>query len=87
MKQKVAICISGFVRDYERFHKSLFDNIIEYNKNYFEFDIFISTWDTRNTKISRSFIERKMNDFSDIDIEDIKRFYNPITNIKINLIV
>lgn len=76
-KRKVAICICGFIRNYEKCYQSLFDNIIRNNEDKYIFDIFISTWDKRNTKFSRAFDKRNIDDFSDIPINDIKKIFTP----------
>ena len=43
MKYRVAICLSGFMRTFDKCYQSLLDNIINCNPN-FEFDFFIHTY-------------------------------------------
>lgn len=79
--KRVAICICGFVRDFEKTHQNLFDNIINRNSNY-EFDIFIHTWDKINTKNSQLFItggdgRNAYDNFNNYDYSRLIEIYNP----------
>lgn len=80
--KKVAVCISGFVRDFEKTHQNLFDNIINNNPNY-QFDIFIHTWDKINTKNSQLFIRGDVDgrnaydNFNKYDSNRLIELYNP----------
>lgn len=80
-KPKVAVCICGFVRNYEKYFNSFFENIITPNKEQYDFDFFISTWDIRNTRLTRAFENRNINDFSEIPINEIKKMFNPVSII------
>lgn len=75
--KKVAVCICGFVRNYEKYYQSLFEHLINFNKTNFEFDFFISTWIQRNSKNTRSYEKRGIIDLSDVDITSIKTIFNP----------
>jgi hypothetical protein len=80
--KKVAICISGYVRDFENCYKNLFDSIVNCNANY-DFDIFIHTWNTVNSKntqlYSRNGTDNRkfFNNFSNIDYEKLVSVYKP----------
>jgi hypothetical protein len=80
--KKVAVCISGFVRDFEKTHQNLFDNIINNNPNY-QFDIFIHTWDKINTQSSQLFIRGDIDgrnaydNFNTYDSNRLIQIYNP----------
>ena len=76
MKKKAAICISGHMRDYERRNESFYENYIKCNPDY-DFDIFISTWNVRNTITSHSFTRRKYDKFDILDEKKITEYYNP----------
>lgn len=81
--KKVAICISGLVRDFETSSVSLFDKLININKNY-EFDIFLDAWSTRNSKNSEMFLrgdidKRKCYDnFDSVNANSLYSVYNPV---------
>ena len=80
--KKVAVCISGFVRDFEKSHQNLFNNIINNNPNY-QFDIFIHTWDKINTQSSQLFIRGDIDgrnaydNFNKYDSNRLIQIYNP----------
>ena len=80
--KKVAICISGYVRDFENSYQNLFDNIIGCNPKY-NFDIFIHTWDVVNSKntqlYSRNGTDNRkfFNNFNKINYEKLLSAYNP----------
>jgi hypothetical protein len=80
--KKVAVCISGFVRDFEKTHQNLFDNIINNNPNY-QFDIFIHTWDKINTQSSQLFIRGNIDgrnaydNFNTYDYNKLVDIYKP----------
>ena len=79
--KRVAICICGFVRDFEKTYQNIFDTIINNNPNY-EFDIFIHTWDKINTKNSQLFItggdgRNAYDNFNTYDYNRLIQIYNP----------
>lgn len=80
--KKVALCISGYVRDFENSYQNLFSNIINNNSNY-DFDIFIHTWDIVNSKNTQLYgrngkDKRKFfNNFNKINYEKLISTYNP----------
>lgn len=73
---RIAICISGHVRDYKKFSQSFFEKIIEPNKHH-EIDVFISTWDKINTGSSFASTRRGYIDDNKVDVNEIVRIYNP----------
>ena len=80
--KKVAVCISGYVRDFESTYQNLFDNMMSYNKDY-QFDIFIHTWNTINSKNTQLYSRggndnRKFFDnFNKYDYQKLISLYNP----------
>jgi len=71
---KIAICVSGHVRRFNEYLTSL--NTLTKDKNH-EYDIFLSTWDIKNSPNSHSYIRRGYNDFDYFNINDILEIYNP----------
>lgn len=73
---RVAICFTGHVREYIKYKNIL--NILTRDRSH-EYDIFISTWDIKNTINSHSFERRGYNDFNKINISEIIEIYNPVS--------
>lgn len=76
-KKRVAICISGHMREYKKLKSKFYSNFIECNPDY-DFDIFISTWNTKNTVISHAYQRRNYENFELLDINEIIEHYNPV---------
>ena len=64
------MCISGHVRDYRYYSKKLFERWIAPNPGC-KFDLFISTWDTVNSKNTHAAIRRGYIDGTKVDERDI----------------
>jgi hypothetical protein len=77
MKKKAAICISGHMREYHLLLDDFRNNIINCNPNW-EFDIFISTWDIVSSSVSHAFERRNYVNLNKVNIENIKKQFNPI---------
>jgi len=73
---KIAICISGHVRNFQRYSKEFFEKVISPNSHH-EIDIFISTWDKNNSKSSFASSRRGYQDDSDLDVIGMLNTYNP----------
>jgi len=79
MKQKrIAIQLFGHLRTYKECHKSLLEKIAKSNeKNGYEVDIFIHSWNTLNQENNRSgFVSDDLvKEFGDSKTEEISRLY------------
>ena len=75
-KIKVAILISGFVRNWDETYKSLLNNLIEYNSENYQFDIFCLTYD-RTTRYSKE--RSEIEQVSDEEFEKLKRLIKPVS--------
>ena len=73
--KKAAVCFSGHVRNYSAYLDFFKTNIIDANRGY-DFDVFISTWSTRNTINSHAY-KRGEIDCNTFDINDLIQAYNP----------
>jgi hypothetical protein len=75
--KKVAICLTGHIRNYNNYFHKLYENIILNNSGKFEFDVLVSTWSNINSKNSHSHVRRNNTDFSKIDISELYSVINP----------
>lgn len=75
---RVAVCISGYIRNYKPYWDIFVKNVIDANPT-FTFDIFISTWSQTNTKNSLAYERRGDTNFSDIDITALYNAFNPVS--------
>ncbi|OCR13788.1 hypothetical protein BA915_07840, partial [Helicobacter pullorum] len=80
-KKRLAICLFGHLRTYEKTHQNFFRNIVEPNlKDGWEIDIFMHTWDRLSSsqgswhKEIVAFDERGL---SDDEITRVKEIYKP----------
>ena len=80
-KKRLAICLFGHLRTYEKTHQNFFRNIVEQNlKDSWEIDIFMHTWDRLSSsegswhKDRITFDEREL---SDNEIVKVKEIYKP----------
>lgn len=83
---RLAICLFGHLRTYQKTYKSFLRNIIEANqKDGWEVDVFLHTWDRLSSTPSGWQLNFKDNSewfdtraLSDDDIKRIKEFYAPV---------
>lgn len=78
---KIALCFSGHMRRYYEVFHSIEKNVINPLKNLGQLDIFISTWNKRNSLISGSAGTGKIDvDLVDLEIqkENILELYQPV---------
>lgn len=70
---RVAVCMSGHMRTYQKCYKALFEHLL----NRYECDLFLYTWTrvTHNTRCWHDFNKDYKGVY--IDLEDIERTYNP----------
>ena len=73
---KIAICISGHVRNFEKYSKEFFEKVIDANTHH-EIDIFISTWDKNNSISSFASLRRGYKDDNDLDVLKMLNIYKP----------
>lgn len=75
MIPRVALCLSGHLRTYEKTHQSVRNQLL----NKYNCDVFISTWENLGNK------KYAVNDLSPegeiVDTEIIKKIYNPVSII------
>lgn len=82
--KRVAVCISGLVRDFENSSKNLIENLLNQNTNY-KFDFFLDTWNVKNSKNSQMYLRGDIdnrscyNNFDYIDVNKLISIYNPIS--------
>lgn len=69
--KRVAVCISGHVRSFEKGFENFKSKVIDQNKS-FEFDFFIDTWETKDWRTEDKFKETSES------IEEIKALYRPV---------
>lgn len=70
---KIAICLSGHLRTYEKTYQSIYDQLL----NKYDCDIFISTWKNLGNIKFAGGNDTEKSEF--VDIETIKKIYNPIS--------
>lgn len=77
---KIAIQLFGHLRSYKYTKDYLYKNLINHNKNFgFEFDIFIHSWDEKDSKNNASYKKAKNfigKKFHKKEINGVKSFYN-----------
>ncbi len=86
--KNLAICISGHVRDYENYWDNLNENIILFNSDNYNIDIFISTWRELTTHKGESFLRGKQNRFTALNPkahkihmsqDNLTKIYSPVS--------
>jgi SAM-dependent methyltransferase len=71
---RVAVCLSGHLRTFDRTYKSLMDNLV----NPLSADVFIHTWETIGSQNSKVGSDRHTSAVStNSRLKDINSFYNP----------
>lgn len=74
---KIALCLSGHLRTYEKTYESIYEQL--YQK--YDVDTFISTWQNlgNNFAYHANFVEGADKTDPIVDVETIKKIYNPIS--------
>lgn len=72
MALKIALCLSGHLRTYEKTYESIYEQL--YNK--YEVDTFISTW--KNLGNKKYAVDDPLPEGEIVDIEKVRKIYNPI---------
>ena len=75
---KVAICYNGFARNYMPYFYNTKAKLIDSNPDY-DFDIYISTWDTINSAESHAYERRNDSNFNSLDVYTLKNLINPVS--------
>jgi hypothetical protein len=84
MKRKVAILISGLVRNFDNY-ENIKKNLIECNPNY-EFDIFIGLWNNNIINISKTIDTGIENVLQNINTDEVIKKYNPLSYIILDVV-